>query len=590
MAINAAVQATSKRKSILLQEIDVGEVKYEYPKTFHVFKEQLKSAFYSGAKEAQREMSALPRGFKEILLENSCWECPYAFDISHDYIMKNIPTYDKIGVKVTFPNQSRKHLDEDGDKLNDSDDAYDKTDHQSECPETSGFYIKKSGSQIHIDRALKLAIRGKDYIYKERSKRHRSEKHLQGLKPIPESHNILPGQEVAVSLKRDGQWCNIMRILSMRSKSDGYAHYSASKSCDIVFWGLMYEVDKNSVFRPAKTLLSSWIPVRKIACHVQFVTTETGCFLDEDSIDQLKEIGYDYSNQLHHSDDTSVPAIGEPDKDGYYEVEDILDKKIDKSTHEELYLVSFKGYNESENAWLPGATFKHPVQFYSRSSRGRRRVHKTFGSNFVDETMTKGSKINKKRKCTDIEEKTNEMKKRKKDNQQIKHDNNHIIDTLSEQMAPWGGTYSGEEISPLTYKLINTCPIDNILSILYVLYHLDPVFKELLQQSGDNTMEQFLRDSFEELSHSPTENNWAKTKYKWIIRTCDNPKISFQKNINCQILDCHGTEFDLIGRSIVTSTLGETNGRKQGTCLLKTCNRTVDIQMRGLHIESSIQR
>ena len=185
------VQATSKRKSILLQEIDVGEVKYEYPKTFHVFKEQLKSAFYSGAKEAQREMGALPRGFKEILLENSCWECPYAFDISHDYIMKNIPTYDKIGVKVTFPNQSRKHLDEDGDKLNYSDDAYDKTDHQSECPETSGFYIKKSGSQIHIDRALKLAIRGKDYIYKERSKRHRSEKHLQGLKPIPESHNIL---------------------------------------------------------------------------------------------------------------------------------------------------------------------------------------------------------------------------------------------------------------------------------------------------------------------------------------------------------------------------------------------------------------
>ena len=92
-------------------------------------------------------MSALPRGFKEILLGNSCWKCPYAFDISHDYIMKIIPTYDKIGIKVTFPNQSRKHWDEDGDVLIDSDNADDKTDHHkmnsTECPETDRVHTRE---------------------------------------------------------------------------------------------------------------------------------------------------------------------------------------------------------------------------------------------------------------------------------------------------------------------------------------------------------------------------------------------------------------------------------------------------------------
>ena len=72
-----------------------------------------------------------------------------------------------------------------------------------------------------------------------------------------------------------------------------------------------------------------------------------------------------------------IDDIAECADDRFYEVEKIIDVRLNRQYHSEEYKVRFKGYGSEDDMWLPSSSFREPVQFQTVSKRGRVRKHRT---------------------------------------------------------------------------------------------------------------------------------------------------------------------------------------------------------------------
>ena len=79
---------------------------------------------------------------------------------------------------------------------------------------------------------------------------------------------------------------------------------------------------------------------------------------------------------------------------GYYEVECIIDRRVNPLTQVFEYLVRFKGYSASDDMWLPASSFNMPVDYVSVSSYGKKRQSCT---NFDESVDEKSSGVAKRR-------------------------------------------------------------------------------------------------------------------------------------------------------------------------------------------------
>ena len=61
----------------------------------------------------------------------------------------------------------------------------------------------------------------------------------------------------------------------------------------------------------------------------------------------------------------------------FYEVEEIIDVRLNQQFHSEEYKVRFRGYGSEHDMWIPSYAFREPVQFQTVSKRGRVRKHKS---------------------------------------------------------------------------------------------------------------------------------------------------------------------------------------------------------------------
>lgn len=80
--------------------------------------------------------------------------------------------------------------------------------------------------------------------------------------------------------------------------------------------------------------------------------------------------------------------------EGYYEVEQIIDRLINPATQAFEYLVRFKGYSECDDLWLPASYFNMPLNYVSVSSFGRKRKWSTN----IDEATSEHCSESPKRK------------------------------------------------------------------------------------------------------------------------------------------------------------------------------------------------
>ena len=101
-----------------------------------------------------------------------------------------------------------------------------------------------------------------------------------------------------------------------------------------------------------------------MVCEIEMVKNDDGTSsLSEDSKAKLQ------SQQMTSVEDGDVD-------DEYYEVEKVLEVRLNKHFHSEEYKVRFKGYTSEDDMWLPSSAFKEPVTFHTVSKRGRLRKHR----------------------------------------------------------------------------------------------------------------------------------------------------------------------------------------------------------------------
>jgi len=117
---------------------------------------------------------------------------------------------------------------------------------------------------------------------------------------------------------------------------------------------------------------------------------------------QLLKLGIEPYNDLHDSSPDSSPSLVREDSqscsssgidDDFYEVEEVLDRRLSKDTLCYEYKVRFKGYGSDQDMWLPSSFFNRAFQFESTSKFGRKRKHNLDPENVPEDK-------NQKRKCT----------------------------------------------------------------------------------------------------------------------------------------------------------------------------------------------
>jgi len=438
--------STNNRKTSHFQTTSTAtSTNYQYPNSYQEFLKNQQEMHRKGIKKAQElVMKFLPVEFSTILESSGSWDIPYSFQKPSGIKMVNTgppgPEYNKLHVSLSSSVDSEAVIrkiemntatdiqDEQLNKeelqsvhmadteennsslcMSDDDlDDFEKSDSEEEAnekiaetvPPSMKWYINKDGNNIHISRALKLLL-PREYISKERSRRHWVGKSLiQAWKQIDKSHDIIRFRDIAVKGKDEVEFLHVLSIQS----EEGKEQLSTSSKAKGAIRGRPYkEVSEGKYDVPYKILLTKWIPLKKVLCEIEMVKNDDGTYsLSEVSRAKLQSQEKDTSLKMPISE---VNNTGTDDK--YYEVEKVLEVRLNKHFHSEEYKVRFKGYTSDDDMWLPSSAFKEPVTFHTVSKRGRLRKHRmkdessALGAHETDrggQTGTLTNTLNHKRK------------------------------------------------------------------------------------------------------------------------------------------------------------------------------------------------
>ena len=415
------IPSTSNRKTSHFRSTSNPQpTNYQYPDSYQEFLKKQQDMHKRGVKRAQELINKfLPEDFSTLLESHGVWDLPYSFKKPTGIKMVSVgpppKEYNKLHVSLSSSADSAAVISNtEEENATDIDDAQveeeeqpkgsttdskdsdpsshtsvsdvedsesDQDDHNSDTgksvPPNMRWYIKKDGNNVHISKALKVLL-PREYISKERSRRHWVGKSLiQAWSKIDKSHDVIRFRDVAVRVKDQVEFLHILSIQSEEGKEQISAN---SKNKGSVRGRPYTEVSQGKYDVPYKILLSKWIPLNKVLCEIEMVKNEDGTSsLSEDSIAKL---------QLKEKDNLKIASTADTNTDDdYYEVEKVLEVRLNKQFHSEEYKVRFKGYTSDDDMWLPSSAFKEPVTFHTVSKRGRLRKHRMKEGSSAPETQ-----------------------------------------------------------------------------------------------------------------------------------------------------------------------------------------------------------
>ena len=230
------------------------------------------------------------------------------------------------------------------------------------------YLTRRCGSkvtEIHIKRALKLLI-PREYVSRERSRRHIAANYLPGLAPIEASHDIKKFGFVLLKL------CSNIHVGKVTFlENDGKMVPTASSSdggtCT-KFKAILLDRVRENIFAFCEPIkITRWLNLDRIYSVVHLRKVGEYYQLNEKSGDVFKAV---IEEEFQKQDRALTKEIVNNDIPlDYQEVQDIIDRKIDVKTHSYLYLVKFDV--GSEGVWLPSESFYQPVSYRRRGERTR---------------------------------------------------------------------------------------------------------------------------------------------------------------------------------------------------------------------------
>ena len=403
--LGAKKQSSTNRRRISHSIKSVTSELYSYPSQYTVFLEEQRNSHRGGVKKGmelfekycgeaamylkeknvwtflQEEVSivpienqfvgSLPTDYAAYMLRNvksaELLQVASAEEESSLELVSSVDDYSEIigETVVDFQPEKQELINEINEELSDEEmdqDIYGKK---------KWYVSKKSGNEMknmHIKRALKL-IMPREYVSRERSRRHIAANYLPGLQPIDKEHDIHKFRFVILKLS-SGFWVGKIIFLSKDGKpvlsacsqdSSGYSFRAL----------LLKEVENEEYVYPEPIQLTRWLKMENIISPVHLsldghqyrIRKEDGIVLKNARTELLVKKDVVFGKKLLKED---VPYH-------YLEVKEILDRKLDSKTHNYSYLVKFS--EETENVWLPGQNFYETVQYSRRggSSIGSKR-------------------------------------------------------------------------------------------------------------------------------------------------------------------------------------------------------------------------
>ena len=119
---------------------------------------------------------------------------------------------------------------------------------------------------------------------------------------------------------------------------------------------LYEETATEGIFRiPKEITISSWIALSGIIGPVELLPIPAGgdgCYrLHETSLEGLRKLGYGATNDIKVNDKNVENNKEDVLEDGFFEVETVLERRISKDTHTQMYeyKVRFKDYGEEDD-------------------------------------------------------------------------------------------------------------------------------------------------------------------------------------------------------------------------------------------------
>ena len=354
----------------------------------------------------------MPAGAVELLQQSDCWEIPYSYQhpadlklmagsLPENYNMLHT-TYaevkDSLGdVELDCESDERNEWNNDDGDVEEveKEQEEEKGANKEEETEAKGSQWKISkivGSRttyIHIKQALKLIL-PREYIARCRQKRHWAAKYLPGKAPIDPKHDIVKFSSVALKSVQQGQRVfDIARVEDIQSAKDGSQGTSFKLKGDTTMrcrFSFYQRSSTGDTYHIHPSLgLTKWRPSSSILGAVELIPVmedTIGCYkLHEDSKKRLDEMGYICRGDFRGNVPGIAPHAVEnqpenPLPDDFYEIDNVLERRLSKDTLTYEYRVRFKGYGSEDDMWLPASYFNRAVNYESVSTFGRKRKHK----------------------------------------------------------------------------------------------------------------------------------------------------------------------------------------------------------------------
>ena len=153
----------------------------------------------------------------------------------------------------------------------------------------------------------------------------------------------------------------------------------------------MYCREENEIyFVPEDVLLSNWKSQSSIigSVNLQPIPGKCGIYTlhpaSKESLLKLKISPYNVDDGNSDTADESCGPSSSPIDDEFYEVEDVIDRKLSKDAHCYEYKVRFKGYGSEDDMWLPASFFNRAIHFDSTSKFGRKTKHTVDPENVME--------------------------------------------------------------------------------------------------------------------------------------------------------------------------------------------------------------
>ena len=382
------------------------------PESYSRFKETLIHSISRG-KEKAKEMikKYLPeeflRGLESIKVENSnASDYPYLLKDKYDFTFEIVDkpperTFNIIHQEVTVESENESESEEESARYVDCGEerCHGSKDESSssECDETSTkqskWYIShKVGDKmekVHVMRAISMLI-PREYVSRERSKRHIASIHLPGKTPLKEGHDIIRFRDY---LTRHGDCAQLIRLVHLQDSEGTCMNSCRRRDKSFKFHGRKYETtdDGNWIFTN-DIIISGLKSVGEIILEVVLQKDERRVYiLSDNSKSRIVQKGYSpvsFKKLRVERDSTSskgeeVDSDGH-DGDGFYLINDVRESRWNRKTHMREYRASFKGYGSEDDIWLPEYEFLEPVSLVQKSSRGRPIKHKMYDENILE--------------------------------------------------------------------------------------------------------------------------------------------------------------------------------------------------------------